>query len=85
MKRQDLFKYGTVEQIAEELCNAIDNISREDEFNNCNICPASNTCRRGHTGFIDWVLDDVAADIDGLKELEERIIQETLTLIDDGK
>lgn len=74
MRRIDIFKVSTVEQVADQLCELI-----SSSYDDCRTCPATDTCRKNHTGFIDWLLEDSTT------KLEDRIIQETMALIDDGK
>lgn len=56
MKNIDVFKNGNAEEIADVLCSMINNMpTNPKDDNNCEICPATNYCKIGHTGFIDWL------------------------------
>ena len=56
MKKQVLnFKQMSKEDIAKFLCNLVEEVA---EYDCCDYCPAQNECHIGHTGFLDWVVDE---------------------------
>lgn len=52
MTNREHLRQMTDEELAEFLC---DLVPESDEYDDCCMCPATKTCKRGHTGFIDWL------------------------------
>ena len=48
---EEIFRKGTIEQQADLLCD----IFLMNDALTCEECPAAQTCRPHHSGFIDWL------------------------------
>lgn len=48
---EEVLRKGTIEQQAKLLCD----IFLTDGNITCDSCPAKESCRKGHTGFTDWL------------------------------
>lgn len=66
MKRIDKIKGGTVGDVAEILCDLVQEafFGAEEKYRGkwvpypCDACPASRTCRVGNCGFMDWLQEE---------------------------
>ena len=58
VSRYDFIKNVNLEQMANFLCDMIDNNSPSG----CATCPASEFCYTGHKGFIDWLKQEIRTD-----------------------
>ena len=60
MDRYLYLKNVNTEKMAKVLCGIVQDIElREASITDiCNICPATNYCRSGHNGFIDWLKEE---------------------------
>ncbi len=67
MTRYEYLKNVSVEEMANVLCNIIDNLDTKCT-NNCDCCLVSDKCVYKHNGFIDWLNDD-AVFTDNAKQL----------------
>lgn len=47
------------EELADFLCTFMNNACADNDLHPCDICPARETCRRGHNGFKDWLNEEV--------------------------
>lgn len=60
MSRFEIIKNGTDEEKTQVLCDIVELIYNKIEEecyldgNPCDYCPATNFCKLGHTGFLDW-------------------------------
>ena len=64
MTRLELLRTGTAQEIAKTLCEEIDDWWADTidagkgidyDISVCEICPARETCKPGHVGFLDWL------------------------------
>lgn len=58
MTRLKLMRKGTPEEIAEMLCESMEDTFKEEYY--CDFCPAKLHCRDKHIGFIDWLKEEVS-------------------------
>ena len=60
MDRYLYLKNANTEQMAEELCDIVQAVELKGELPEdvCNLCPATDYCRQGHNGFIEWLKED---------------------------
>ena len=56
MTRYEYLKNASIEEMAEVLCNIVDNVDAEAKCV-CDGCPASKKCGKGN-GFIHWLKQD---------------------------
>lgn len=58
MTRLKLMRKGTPEEIAEMLCESMEDTFKEEDY--CEFCQAKLHCREKHIGFIDWLQEEVS-------------------------
>lgn len=59
MTRFEYLKNASIEEMAEVLCNISDNTICAEKSGDCEACLANKYCKKGHTGFIDWLSKEV--------------------------
>ena len=74
MTRLDILRTGTTEEIAELLCDLIQEYSWLTEEmaegsivfpHSCRSCPANKTCKPKHHGFVEWLQEEMKGESDG--------------------